>query len=133
MNPVTLTGYLGADREIRSTTERTYTARYRNPVAECTDEYEVTVPGRDYIRFSLATHRRVGRQWKTEWHRVLCWNADKLSNFAVRILRKGDHVRVTGRYDEYRYVGTGGQERVARHLVLHKLEILRTKVGVELP
>jgi len=133
MNPVTLTGYLGADREIRTTSERTYTARRYNPVAECKDEYEITVPSRDYIRLSLATHRRVGREWKTEWHRVICWNAEKLSNFSVRILRKGDHVRVTGRLEEYRYEGRDGQERVARHLVLQKLEILRTKGAVELP
>jgi single-stranded DNA-binding protein len=133
MSVLTLTGYLGADREIRSTRERSYTAtRYESLIDEKID-YEVTVPSRDYIRFSLATHQRVHGTWQTVWHRVLCWNADRTANAAARLLRKGDKVRLTGYIEEYSYTDRDGNPRTARHLILQNLEILKIKSAREIP
>ncbi len=133
MSTITLTGYLGGDREIRETRERSYTARRYESLTDELVEHEVTVPSRDYIRFSLATHRKVNGSWQTLWHRVICWNAGRVANRPVRLLRKGDRVRVTGRLEEYSYTATNGEQRTARHLILDKLQILRIKPAYELP
>ena len=133
MNTVTLTGYLGANREIRETRERSYTARRYDSMTDELVDHEVTVPSRDYIRFSLATHCRVNGSWQTLWHRVICWNAERVANRCVRILRKGDKVRVTGYVEEYRYTDRNGESRTARHLILSKLQLLKAKPARELP
>jgi single-strand DNA-binding protein len=82
-----LIGNLGADPEIRTTTN-----------------------GSRVAQFSLATSRRWNDQGgqaqeKTEWHRVVCWNSRKggtgLVEVVEKYLKKGDRVYVEGRI-EYR-------------------------------
>ena len=54
----TLIGFLGKDREIRFTRERTYTRTVHNEVIDGEEEIEVHAPSRTYMKLSLATHER---------------------------------------------------------------------------
>jgi single-stranded DNA-binding protein len=108
---MTLTGYLGADRELRLTRTRTKTLRIFNPGAECYDETEITTRPREYVRLSLATHRRVNGEWETTWHQLVVWNADRMENFHILLSRKGHKVTVTGHYETFRFTGDDGQQR----------------------
>lgn len=120
---ITLTGYLGADREIRLTRTRTRTLSILNPVAECHDETEITTRPREYARLSLATHRRVNGQWETTWHQLVVWNADRMENFQVRMARKGQKVTVTGHYETFRYTGEDGEERELTRFIVESFHL----------
>lgn len=85
LNKVMLIGNLGADPEVRSTSN-----------------------GSRVATLSLATSRvwnnkQGERQEKTEWHRVVVWNnrASNAADFAEKYLKKGDKVYVEGSI-EYR-------------------------------
>ena len=85
LNKVMLIGNLGADPEVRSTSN-----------------------GSRVATLSVATSRQWNnqageRQEKTEWHRVVLWNGKgaQLADFAERYAKKGDRVYVEGRV-EYR-------------------------------
>src|SRR2546430_2947920 len=87
-----LIGNLGADPEVRSTTN-----------------------GSRVANLSLATSRQwTGqggeKQEKTEWHRVICWNnkGAQLADLAEKYMKKGDRIYVEGR-GEHRPRGDQGQ------------------------
>ncbi len=134
-DPITLTGYLGKDPEIRDTRERTLTLRERPATlifehngAQVTDrtydlceepaEYDVTPPTREYAVFSLAVHRWEGGRRKTSWHRVIVWNVDRIEHMGVRIARKGSKVEVTGRPTSY----TFRDEKAEKEVTLEQIE-----------
>jgi len=121
--PISLTGYLGADREIRLTRTRTKTLRIFNPGAECYDETEITTRPREYVRLSLATHRRVNGEWETTWHQLVVWNADRRERFHIRLARKGNKVTVTGHYETFRYTGADGQEREMTRFIVESFHL----------
>ncbi len=127
---VTLTGYLGSDREIRWTPERTEIRKRRNRIALMDEEVEVTIPGRPYAVLSLATPERVQGQWKTTWHRLVCWNVYRtMEHIAVRLGRKGDHVQVQG-HRETVQLETG---KTLTQIVIDDFRILRHKIHEEQP
>ena len=134
---ITLTGFLGKDREIRETRERTYTRRepatrlefhcggalrYEDVLPNRGD-HEVTVPSRQYALLSLATHRWQGSEQTTTWHRIVAWNLDRLERMPVRLCRKGDRVRITGRPTSF----TTADGRTIEQIELESLQILRSR------
>ena len=139
---VTLTGFLGQNREIRETKERTYTRRepatrlefhragelQYEDVLENEGEHDVTVGSREYALLSLATHRWQDGSQITSWHRIIAWNLDRHEHLPVRLCRKGDRVRITGRPTTF----TTGDGRTIEQIELDRLEILRNKAP-ELP
>ena len=87
LNKVTLIGNLGADPEIRTTSN-----------------------GSKVAQFSIAT----GRQWttpsgekqeKTEWHKCVAWNGkgSGLADVIERYVKKGDKIFVEGRIEYRQY------------------------------
>jgi single-stranded DNA-binding protein len=133
MTPITLIGYLGRDREIRTTRQRTYTARYWNAVAEDWTETEVTPPTRDYALLSLATHHGTNGHRKTSWHRVICWNAQRPEAKGIRIARRGDKVKVTGHREIFSWTDEQGQRRETEQLILTNFQFIEPKARVEAP
>ncbi len=124
MNPITLTGYLGADRKIRSTRPRTLTVTRYNDLAGREVEEEITTASREFIQLSLAVHRP---RRPTTWYRLICWNSDRtMEHFGVRLGRKGDKVRVVGRTDTYSYL-RGGERHTVEQIVVEEFQILRAK------
>lgn len=124
---VDLTGYLGCDPRIRLTSEKTFLlAPSRRPhdthlfsygphwpvpdpegdlPIEMDAEIEITRPPREFAALSIATHHR----GETVWHQARAFNIDPAHPqtryrdlFAVRLARKGDRVRASGRIKTWR-------------------------------
>ena len=139
---IVLTGYLGQDPSLRQTKERPYTQRqaptrlriqlpgatYEETLLEIV-ETDGTVPSRDYAVLSLATHGHQDDEPDTTWHRLICWNADRMEHAAVRHARRGDQVRVTGRPSSF----TTRDGRKIDQIEIDRLEILRMTRAPEIP
>jgi len=120
----TLIGFLGKDREIRITRERTYTKTVHNKVIDGDEEIEVHVPSRSYMKLSLATHERSASGTVTRWHDLIVWNPSPEASLA----RKGDQIEVTGRLEEYEFETADGEIRTCVHFVVASLRFLRRKI-----
>ena len=111
---VTLVGNLGADPEIRTTSN-----------------------GSKVATFSLAT----ARQWKsasgesqgkTEWHKCVAWNHAKGSGLAdviERYVKKGDKLYVEGRIEYRQYEDKDKQTRYVTEINVTELVMLGGKAG----
>ena len=114
LNKVMLIGNLGADPEVRTTTN-----------------------GSRVATLSVAT----GRQWtsasgekqeKTEWHRVVCWNnktGAQLADVAEKFLKKGDRVYVEGRVEYRTWEDREKQTRYTTEIIARELIMLSPKGG----
>jgi single-strand DNA-binding protein len=107
LNKVQLTGYLGADPEMR------YTAQ-----------------GSAVTNFRVAS----GRTWKdrdgnphddTEWFRIVAW--DKLGEICNQYLTKGTRVYVEGRLQTRKYTDREGQERYTSEVIAQDMIILSSR------
>jgi single-stranded DNA-binding protein len=123
----TLTGFLGKNRETRTTRERTYTKTVHNDVIDGDEEIEVWVPSRTYMKLSLATHERTAQGTATRWHDLILWQPSPEAFLA----RKGDQIQVTGRVEEYEFTTDDGQTRSGVHFVVQSLRFLRRKIRHE--
>src|SRR3954447_19626295 len=108
LNKVTLIGNLGADPEVRSTSN-----------------------GSRVATLSIATSRQwknqAGeKQEKTEWHRVVLWNTNfsKLADIAERYCKKGDKVYVEGSIEYRSWQDREGQTRYTTEINAKELILL---------
>jgi single-strand DNA-binding protein len=109
LNKVMLIGNLGADPEVRTTTN-----------------------GSRVAQFSLATSRQWTtqggeKQEKTEWHRCVAWNTSRGSGLADTIekyLKKGDRVYVEGRIEYRTYEDKEKQTRYVTEINVRELVML---------
>lgn len=115
LNKVTLIGNLGADPEVRSTSN-----------------------GGRVATVSLAT----GRQWKgangerqekTAWHRVVFWNAkgngQQLADVIERYCKKGDKLYVEGEIEYRTWQDKEGQTRYSTEINGRELILLSGRAG----
>lgn len=107
LNKVQLTGYLGADPEMR------YTAQ-----------------GSAVTTFRVAS----GRTWKdrdgnqhddTEWFRIVAW--DKLGEICNQYLTKGTRVYVEGRLQTRKWTDRDGQDRYTSEVIAQDMIILSSR------
>lgn len=108
LNKVMLIGNLGADPEVRSTSNGTRVAT-----------------------LSLATSRawtsQAGeRQEKTEWHRVVLWNnrGGQLADVAEKYLKKGDRLYVEGRIEYRTWEDREGNTRYTTEVIGREILML---------
>ena len=108
LNKVMLIGNLGADPEVRSTSN-----------------------GSRVATLSLATSRQwttqAGeKQEKTEWHRCVVWNAkgSGLADVVEKYLKKGDRVYVEGRIEYRTWQDKEGQKRYSTEVNVRDLVML---------
>jgi len=108
LNKATLIGNLGADPEVRSTSNGTRVAT-----------------------ISLATSRQWTsksgeRQEKTEWHRVVLWNnrGANLADIVEKYVKKGDKVYVEGRIEYRTWQDREGQTRYTTEINARELIML---------
>jgi len=108
LNKVMLIGNLGADPEVRSTSN-----------------------GSRVATLSLATSRQwttqAGeKQEKTEWHRCVVWNAkgSGLADVVEKYLKKGDRVYVEGRIEYRTWNDKEGQKRYTTEINVRDLVML---------
>ena len=111
LNKVMLIGNLGADPEVRSTSN-----------------------GGRVATLSLATSRQwTGqggeKQEKTEWHRVICWNnkGSGLADIAEKYLKKGDKVYIEGRIEYRTWEDRDKQTRYVTEVIARELIMLTPK------
>ena len=123
----TLIGFLGKDRETRTTRERTYIRTVFNDVIDGEEEIEVYVPSRTYMKLSLATHERSASGVATRWHDLILWQPEPHASLA----RKGDQIRVTGSFEDYEFTTDQGETRTGTHFVVQSLRFLRRKIRHE--
>lgn len=111
LNKVTLIGNLGADPEVRTTSN-----------------------GNKVANFSLAT----GRQWtspsgekqeKTEWHKCIVWNSrgdrgPQLADIVEKYVKKGDKLFVEGAIEYRQYEDKDKQTRYVTEINVRELILL---------
>ncbi|HZI21715.1 MAG TPA: single-stranded DNA-binding protein [Gemmatimonadales bacterium] len=113
LNKVMLIGNLGADPEVRSTTN-----------------------GSRVATLSLATSRQwTGqggeKQEKTEWHRVICWNnkGAQLADLAEKYMKKGDRIYVEGRIEYRTWEDREKQTRYTTEVIAREVLLLSARGG----
>ncbi len=113
LNRAILIGNMGADPEVRSTSN-----------------------GSRVATISLATSRqwtnKAGeRQEKTEWHRVVLWNnrGSNLADIVERYCKKGDRVYVEGRIEYRTWQDREGQTRYSTEINARDLIMLGSRGG----
>src|SRR5712672_1025913 len=113
LNKVQIIGNLGADPEVRSTNN-----------------------GSRVATLSLATSRQWtgqggGKQEKTEWHRVICWNnkGAQLADLAEKYMKKGDRIYIEGRVEYRTWEDREKQTRYVTEIIARELIMLGSKGG----
>ncbi len=108
LNKVTLIGNLGADPEVRSTSN-----------------------GSKVATLSVATSNQWKdksgeKQEKTEWHRVVLWNSQyrKLADVAEQYCKKGDKVYVEGAIEYRSWQDREGQTRYTTEIKANEVILL---------
>lgn len=111
LNRVQLIGNLGADPEVRSTSN-----------------------GGRVANLSIATSRQWkgasgDKQEKTEWHKIVLWNnkGANLADIAERYCKKGDKIYVEGRIDYRSWQDKDGQTRYTTEIVATEILLLGGK------
>ncbi|MHB0961995.1 MAG: single-stranded DNA-binding protein [Gemmatimonadaceae bacterium] len=114
LNKVMLIGNLGADPEIRTTSN-----------------------GSKVAQFSLATSRAWGgqgggeKQEKTEWHKCIAWNAKGaqtgLADIMERYAKKGDKLYVEGRLEYRQYQDKENQTKYVTEINVREITLLGGK------
>jgi single-strand DNA-binding protein len=115
LNKATLIGNLGADPELRSTTN-----------------------GARVATFSLATSRQWkgqsgDKQEKTEWHRVVAWNnkGSGLADLIEKYAKKGDKLYVEGSIEYRTWQDREGQTRYTTEINAREIILLSGRSGGE--
>lgn len=114
LNKVTLIGNLGADPEIRSTSN-----------------------GGRVATLSVATARQWKdasgeKQEKTAWHRVICWNGKtgaKLADLVENYCKKGDKIYIEGEIEYRTWQDKEGQTRYSTEINARELILLGGRDG----
>jgi single-strand DNA-binding protein len=114
LNKAILIGNLGADPEVRATSN-----------------------GGRVATLSVATSRQWkgadgNRQEKTQWHRVICWNANKgqqLADIAERYCKKGEKVYIEGEIEYRTWQDKDGQTRYSTEINCRELILLGGRGG----
>ena len=108
LNKATLIGNLGADPEVRSTTN-----------------------GSRVATLSLATSRQLKgqngeKQEKTEWHRIVAWNntGSALADIVEKFCEKGDKIYVEGSIEYRSWQDREGQTRYTTEINARELILL---------
>ena len=107
LNKVMLTGYLGADPEMRYTPQGSAVTTFR------------VGSGRSWRSSDGTQHD------DTEWFRVVAW--DKLGETCNQYLTKGTRVYIEGRLQTRKWQDQNGQDRYSTEVVANDMIILSSK------
>ena len=105
INKATLIGNLGADPEIRYTTNGSAVANVRLATAESWRDKETGE-----------------QQERTEWHRVVFFG--RLAEIVEQYLRKGSQVYVEGRIQTRKWQDRDGNDRYTTEIVANEMQML---------
>jgi single-stranded DNA-binding protein len=108
----TFEGYIGRDREIRTT----------RPNPE--DPFGRT---REYACLSVAYRRNGRRRARPDWRTLVIWNVDAGPLHTARLCRKGDRVQVTAYRQDYTFTDDQGMPRTLRRFIVTDLRPVALK------
>lgn len=103
LNKVMLIGRLGADPEIRSTTDGTTVATFRIATTEVWKD------------------RNNEKQERTEWHTIIAWR--RLGEIARDYLKKGRLVYIEGRIQSREYETRDGTKRKVTEIIASDMRL----------
>ncbi|HOP85063.1 MAG TPA: single-stranded DNA-binding protein [Syntrophorhabdaceae bacterium] len=103
LNKVFLIGRLGADPEIRSTTDGTTVATFRIATTE------------------VWRDKNNAKQERTEWHTIIAWR--RLGEIARDYLKKGRLVYIEGRIQSREYETKDGTKRRVTEIIANDLRL----------
>jgi len=109
LNKVLLMGRLGADPELRYTTDGTAVATFRMATSESYKDKSGV------------------KQERTEWHSIVAWR--KLAEIAGEYLKKGRLVYVEGRIQSREYEGRDGVKRKVYEIVASDMKMMPSGQG----
>jgi single-strand DNA-binding protein len=104
VNKVILIGRLGADPELRYTTDGASVATFNVATTETWKD------------------RGGNKQEKTEWHRVVAWR--KLGEIAGEYLKKGKLVYIEGRIQSREFEGKDGVKRKVYEIIASNMKMI---------
>ena len=81
--------------------------------------------GKVLTKFSLATSKKVGEEYKTTWHNIIMWN--KTAEIAAKYLKKGSKVYLEGEIDNRSYDDKEGNKRYVSDVVCYQMQMLDKK------
>jgi len=104
INKVLLLGRLGADPEVRYTTDGTPVTTFRMVTSESYKD------------------RQGQKQEKSEWHSIVTWR--KLAEIAGEYLKKGKLVLIEGKIQSREYEGRDGAKRKVYEIVASDMKMI---------
>ena len=107
LNKVTLVGHLGADPELRHTSNGTAVANFNIATTE---------------KF---TDKSGQKQERTEWHRIVTWS--KLAEICGEYLKKGKQVYLEGRLQTRTWEDQHGIKRDTTEIIANQMQMLGKK------
>ena len=109
INKVLLMGRLGADPELRYTTDGTPVATFRMVTSESYKD------------------KSGQKQEKSEWHSIVAWR--KLAEIAGEYLKKGKLVYIEGKIQSREYEGRDGVKRKVYEIVASDMKMMPSGQG----
>ena len=113
LNKAMLTGYLGADPELRYTPQGSAVCSFR------------VGSGRSWRDQSGNPHE------DTEWFRIVAW--DKLGEICHQYLTKGTRVYIEGRLQTRKWQDKDGQDRYTTEIEATEMQMLGSRQGMGAP
>jgi len=113
LNKVQLTGHLGADPEMRYTTQGSAVTTFR------------VASNRTWRDKDGNTHE------ETEWFRVVAW--DKLGEICNQYLAKGTRVYIEGRLQTRKWIDRDGRDRYTTEVIAQEMIILSRNIPHDVP
>ena len=104
VNKVILIGRLGADPELRYTTDGSSVATFNIATSETWKD------------------KNGNKQERTEWHRIVAWR--KLAEIAAEFLKKGKLVYIEGRIQSREFEGKDGAKRKMYEIIASTMKMI---------
>lgn len=101
MQKIQIIGHLGSDAEVKTTQQ-----------------------GRELIKFSVATTKKIGEESQTTWHDCVKWLYEGKGKGIADYLLKGTRVWVEGEVQANAYLDKDGKARASLNVNVQAIELL---------
>jgi single-strand DNA-binding protein len=88
---------------------------------------ETTKNGKDYIKFSVATTKKVGDNTQTTWHDCVKWLYEGKGAGVAQYIKKGDKIYIEGEVTANAYTTNSNELRATLNVNVQTIELLGSK------
>lgn len=108
-NSVRLTGFVGADPEVKSFGDQKKVARVRIATNE--------------------VYRDINNQKieQTQWHQLVCWG--RQADIAEKFIQRGKEIAIEGKLSSHSYEAKDGTKRYVTEVIVNEIVLLGIKRG----